>query len=160
PSPSPLDYTERTGCGTIDVVWPFLFRQHEIPSPYRHTQRHTPYWIRWSDEKRYSTRAPCFVPHRSTSLARHRSTSQSGRDVVLSTWYGRFFTTNHPHHTVLHRGIPRLGEPATGGNDRALCWVNSIRASHVVHYRSTSRARRLLTPQSGRDVVLPTWYGR
>ncbi|CAM9265588.1 unnamed protein product, partial [Sphacelaria rigidula] len=28
------------------------------------------------------------IPHRSTSLARRRLTSQSRRDVVLSTWYG------------------------------------------------------------------------
>ena len=28
-------------------------------------------------------------PHRSTSLARRRLTSQSRRDVVRSTWYGR-----------------------------------------------------------------------
>ena len=45
---------------------------------------------RWRGvQKRNSTRASHVVPHRSTSLARRRLTSQSGRDVVRSTWYGR-----------------------------------------------------------------------
>lgn len=42
-----------------------------------------------SRQKRNSTRASHVVPHRSTSLARRRLTSQSGRDVVRSAWYGR-----------------------------------------------------------------------
>ena len=39
----------------------------------------------------YSTGASHVIPHRSTSPARRRLTSQSGQDVVQSTWYGRSF---------------------------------------------------------------------
>lgn len=40
--------------------------------------------------KRISTRTSHVVPHRSTTRARGSLTSQIGRDVVLSAWYGRF----------------------------------------------------------------------
>ena len=41
------------------------------------------------DEKENNTRDSNVVPHRSTNRARACLTSQSGRDVVLSCWYGR-----------------------------------------------------------------------
>ena len=44
--------------------------------------------------KRISTRTSHVVPHRSTTRARGSLTSQIGRDVVLSAWYGRFRTSD------------------------------------------------------------------
>lgn len=44
--------------------------------------------------KRISTRTSHVVPHRSTTRARGSLTSQIGRDVVLSAWYGRFRQDN------------------------------------------------------------------
>ncbi|CAM9265662.1 unnamed protein product, partial [Sphacelaria rigidula] len=90
----------------------------------------------------------------STSLARRRLTSQSGRDVVLSTWYG----LGHLGESLMaeascHKSRKRqTKKKSTNGN--------SARASNVVPHRSTSLARRRLTFHSGLGVVLSTWYGR
>ena len=46
--------------------------------------------------KGISTRTSHVVPHRSTTRARGSLTSQIGRDVVLSAWYGRFRTSDAP----------------------------------------------------------------
>ena len=44
--------------------------------------------------KKNNTRDSNVVPHRSTNRARWCLTSQSGRDAVLSSWYGRSFQFN------------------------------------------------------------------
>ena len=54
--------------------------------------------------KKHNTRDSNVVPHRSTNRARCCLTSLSGREAVLSTWYGRAWqkTSTYNIHTCLH----------------------------------------------------------
>ena len=72
---------------------------------------------KWSYQKENNTRDSNVVPHRSTNRARACLTSLSGREAVLSCWYGRSrdslshayiqsaYTYHHhsAHHFVLNR---------------------------------------------------------
>ena len=72
----------------------------------------------WNN-KWISTRTSHVVPHRSTTRALGSLTSQIGRDVVLSAWYGRFqeflsklyIDGNAKVRTTLGKALPGTGVP-------------------------------------------------
>ncbi|ESO83859.1 hypothetical protein LOTGIDRAFT_72167, partial [Lottia gigantea] len=69
PSPTSLNFSDRTRTGAFNVVWP------KMESP--------------AQKGVYSTWCSQAVTHPSTNRARRCLTSVIGRELVLSTWYGR-----------------------------------------------------------------------
>ncbi|ESO83858.1 hypothetical protein LOTGIDRAFT_132613, partial [Lottia gigantea] len=104
----------------------------------------------------YSTRCSQAVTHPSTNRARRCLTSVIGRELVLSTWYGR-----RHHIEIFLAGLSRkTGENTSKMESPAQKGVYSSRCSQAVTHPSTNRARRCLTSVIGRELVLSTWYGR
>jgi hypothetical protein len=75
----------------------------------------------WKEKN--NTRDSNVVPHRSTNRARWFLTSQSGRDAVLSSWYGRsciyqtiytnIYATNEPTYLSLNIHLHRQSSTFT-----------------------------------------------
>ena len=59
-------------------------------------------------EKENNTWDSNVVPHRSTNQARTCLTSLSGREAVLSCWYGRSHYTRHINSTIQYKHCPPL----------------------------------------------------
>ena len=109
------------------------------------------------------------VTHPSTNTTRCCLTSVIGRELVLSTWYGR-------RHLCLIKFAPPI-KTCVGADPRLLSltclvtlvtkvlphiWQNvyNIVYSHAVTHPSTNTTRCCLTSVIGRELVLSTWYGR
>ncbi|ESO86476.1 hypothetical protein LOTGIDRAFT_148144 [Lottia gigantea] len=86
----------------------------------------------------YSTRCSQAVTHPSTNRARRCLTSVIGRELVLSTWYGR----RHCIETFLAGLSRKTGENTNKMESTAQKGVYGTRCSQAVTHPSTNRARR------------------
>ncbi len=92
------------------------------------------------------------VTHPSTNQTQRCLTSVIGRELVLSTWYGRC-REKGPHRSLQNT-------LATSEKENSKRDANSIWCSQAVTHPSTNQTQRCLTSVIGRELVLSTWYGR
>ena len=86
------------------------------------------------------------VPHRSTNQARTCLTSLSGREAVLSCWYGRSHYTRHINSTIQYKHCPPLHTKEYLASRRCRMPIadveNNIDINQIVHSFCLPSARR------------------
>ncbi|ESO98700.1 hypothetical protein LOTGIDRAFT_114089, partial [Lottia gigantea] len=89
PSPTLLNFSDRTRTGAFNVVWPYTLYRNFSGGSFSQRGENTSKMESTAQKGAYSTRCSQAVTHPSTNRARRWLTSVIGRELVLSTWFGR-----------------------------------------------------------------------
>ena len=90
PCHTPFGEVTNNTISQSNPIWGSHQQHSAAACTYMSSKTETTRILKWKKlQKENNTRDSNVVPHRSTNRARTCLTSQSGRDVVLSCWYGR-----------------------------------------------------------------------